>query len=382
MHLAELVRMRTQPCAGLLLALTQRCPLSCAHCSTSSSPRAPQHSGAPFRRLVGTFTAAEHPELVFMSGGEPLLRPRLVADLATAARAAGTRSCLLSGMFFARADGLAPVLRHAIAALDHFSASLDEFHEREVGRERVLAALATIADLVAAVSLHVTAASTDYLDDVLPVIRRRFGQRVPVLVSRVQPTGRARTLLPDRQPVLASGPCEFAGWPLVDFDGTVFACSRQSLARAHRPAHLVLGHAGRDSWPELRRRSLAQPALRAVRSVGPVEAARRAGASIRADVCATCVRLPPHTQPPAAGVELLAGQLLSRVPPRQWARRWGAGDHADLVELGWTGDQPDPVEPGPPADQADPAVPGPPGDQADPAVPGRPGAAAVPEVPT
>ncbi|HET8659773.1 MAG TPA: radical SAM protein [Micromonosporaceae bacterium] len=352
MHLAELVRMRTQPCAGLLLALTLRCPLSCAHCSTSSSPRAPQHSGAPFRRLVGTFTEAEHPQVILMSGGEPLLRPRLVADLATTARAAGTRSCLLSGMFFARGSGLAPALRHAIATLDHFSASLDEFHEREVGRERVLTALATIADLVAAVSLHVTAVSTDYLDDVLPAVRRRFGHRVPVLVSRVQPTGRARTLLPepvaaapadrepvtapaDPEPVPAGGPCEFAGWPLVDFDGTVFACSRQSLARAHRPAHLVLGHAGQDGWPELRRRSLARPALRAVRTIGPVEAARRAGAPTCADACATCVRLPPHTQAPPAGVELLAGQLLHRVPPRQWARRWGAGDHAGLVELGW-----------------------------------------------
>lgn len=356
MHLAELVRMRTQPCAGLLLALTQRCPLSCAHCSTDSSPRAPQHSGAPFRRLVGTFTPAEHPQVIFMSGGEPLLRPRLVADLATTARAAGTRSCLLSGMFFARAAaGLTPVLRQAVTTLDHFSASLDEFHEREVGREHVLTALAVIADLVAAVSLHVTAVSTGYLDDVLPVIRRRFGHRVPVLVSRVQPTGRARTLLPGREAVpalpgreavpalpapeavSAGGPCEFAGWPLVDFDGTVFACSRQSLARAHRPAHLVLGHAGRDSWPELRRRSLTRPALRAVRAIGPVEAARRAGASTCADACTTCVRLPPHIQPPPAGVELLAGQLLNRVPPHQWARRWGAGDHAGLVELGWPG---------------------------------------------
>ncbi|GHJ42813.1 hypothetical protein Cs7R123_01550 [Catellatospora sp. TT07R-123] len=334
MHLAEVIRLRTVPQAGLLLALTQRCPLSCAHCSTESSPTAPQHSAAPLRRLVSTFTPADRPELVLMSGGEPLLRPALVAELAASARAAGTRSALLSGMFFAR-RAMPPAIRRAICALDHFSASIDVFHEREVDRADVFAALRQILDLVPAVSLHVTSAEPAYLDEVLAQVRRTFGERVPVLVARVQATGRARSFTAERADVDDPGPCEFANWPLVDYDGTVFACSRQSLARRHRPGHLVLGHASRDSWAELSARAQAQPVLRSVRVLGAVETARRAGAPSCGGACLTCVGL-PAAAPLPDGVELVARQLLGGLRPAQLARRWGAGEHAELVELGWS----------------------------------------------
>ncbi|MBV1850643.1 radical SAM protein [Catellatospora tritici] len=333
MHLAEVIRLRTVPQAGLLLALTQRCPLSCAHCSTDSSPTAPQHSAAPLRRLVSTFTAAAHPELIFMSGGEPLLRPDLVAELATAARTVGTRSMLLSGMFFARRSMPAAV-RRAVSTLDHFSASIDVFHEREVARSDALRALAAVADLVPSVSLHVTSSDEAYLTDVLTQVRRMFGDRVPVLVARVRPTGRARSFVADPADVVDPGPCEFANWPLVDFDGTVYACSRQNLVRRHRPGHLVLGHAARDSWSALSAAIQARPTLRSVRSLGAIETARRAGAASCDGVCQTCVGLPGDVAVPEP-VEQVSRQLLGSLRPRQLARRWGAGEHSDLVELGW-----------------------------------------------
>lgn len=39
MRLAEIIELRPVPAAGLLATLTRRCPLNCAHCSTSSGPR-------------------------------------------------------------------------------------------------------------------------------------------------------------------------------------------------------------------------------------------------------------------------------------------------------------------------------------------------------
>ncbi|MDI1465216.1 radical SAM protein [Catellatospora sp. KI3] len=333
MHLADVIRLRTVPQAGLLMALTQRCPLSCAHCSTDSSPTAPQHSADPLRRLVSTFTAAAHPELIFMSGGEPLLRPDLVAELATAARAAGTRSALLSGMFFARRS-MPAAIRRAVSTLDHFSASLDVFHEREVARSDALRALAAVLDLVPAVSLHVTSSDEEYLAEVLAQVRRRFGDRVPVLVARVRPTGRATSFVADPTEVVDPGPCEFANWPLVDYDGTVYACSRQSLVRRHRPGHLVLGHAARDSWAALSAAAQAQPVLRSVRALGALETARRSGAPACDGVCQTCVALPADAAVPERVADL-SRQLVGGLRPQQLARRWGAGEHSGLVELGW-----------------------------------------------
>lgn len=338
MHLAELVRLRTRPGAVVLLSLTARCPLRCAHCSTSSTMSSQQHEEAPFRALVDSFTTDEHPRALLMSGGEPLLRPALVADLARAARRVGTRSCLLSGMFFARSGRISGPVRRAVTSLDHFSASVDAHHEREVGRREVFTALRWVIDRVPAVSLHVTGSGPDdpYVDDLMSDVRRVFGDRVPALVTTVQATGRAAAFTAPAREVGTGTPCPVATWPLVDDDGTVFACSRQSLARRHRPEHLVLGHAARDSWATLRARATADPVLRAVRAVGPVETARLAGVRPAGTACATCVTLPAYDGLPA-GVELLLGQALGRQRPRDLARRLGAGRYADLVELGWSG---------------------------------------------
>ncbi|MFR9722883.1 radical SAM protein [Streptomyces sp. MS19] len=338
MHLAEIVRLRARPGAGALLALTERCPLSCAHCSTRSGPDGPQHGAEPFLRFVSTFTPDDRPELLFLSGGEPLLRPALVAELAARGRAAGVRSAALTGMFFARGGRVPARLRRAVGGLDHLSASLDVFHEREVPRADVLAALGVLLDLVPSVSVHVTSDDDAYVGTVLGELRRAFGERVPALVARLRATGRARAFVRERAgpPERAVEPCGFALWPLVDVDGTVLACSRQSLVRRHRPPHLVLGHASRDGWPEVRRRSMEDGVLRAVRAFGPQETARRTGAPVCGGYCETCVTLRrgPEVAP---GMALAVERMVAAQRPADLARRWGAGRWAEAVEAGWGG---------------------------------------------
>ncbi|CAM5496673.1 hypothetical protein SBADM41S_01393 [Streptomyces badius] len=103
MELAELVARRPFPAAGLLLGLTRRCPLSCAHCSTGSGLSTRQEpDAAQLERFVGSFTTENRPDVVMLTGGEPLLLPALAERLSTLARESGSRTALLSGMFFAR----------------------------------------------------------------------------------------------------------------------------------------------------------------------------------------------------------------------------------------------------------------------------------------
>jgi len=358
MHLVEILRIRMVPGAALFMALTRRCPLSCGHCSTESSLASEQYAEEPFRRVVDTFTAQTHPQLLYMSGGEALLRAGLVRDLAVAARAVGTRSAVVSGMYFAR-DGqsMSPAVRRAIGSVDHFTASLDEWHEREVSRREVFRALHEVRDMVPAVSMQLVGLDHDdpYLLGLIADVRREFDDEVPMLVDLVGAAGRAREWLTEPEPansrptagddVLA--PCFMCSWPLVHWDGTVFACCSQTPVARALPDHLVLGHAARDPWPVLYERQRQRRMLHGIRVFGPMELRRRFGdGDTRDGYCGTCVRLGEDAgltarveeffdSPAGRALSLATQQLTETADVSKFPAIYGSPRHANLVRLGW-----------------------------------------------
>ncbi|MGW3165841.1 radical SAM protein [Streptomyces sp. NPDC001142] len=356
MELAELIGLRPVPAGGVLVTLTRRCPLRCAHCSTGSAPEVREEPGAEaLERFVSSFTAADRPEVMMLTGGEPLLRPRLVAALARTARTVGTRTALLSGMFFARPGGLPEPVRRAVRTLDHFSASLDLHHEREVPRDAVFQAMREIRELGVAISFHLTGAGEDdpYLADVTADIERTFGGTVPSLVNEVRPFGRAaswarpaRTAPAARDEPGGGGalPCAMAAWPVVAFDGTVLACCNQdTVDRRPAPSHLRLGHVAEDDWASVRARTLGSPLLRLVRTVGPAHLRQRwASGAPAGSYCGDCRALGRRPEVVAAAEALAsgaAGALLDLTAARQQhaqgpvalVRRHGCAAYADLV---------------------------------------------------
>ncbi|MFF4096824.1 radical SAM/SPASM domain-containing protein [Streptomyces sp. NPDC001834] len=371
MELAELIGLRPVPAGGLLVTLTRRCPLRCAHCSTGSAPEVREEPVAQaLERFVSSFTAADRPEVMMLTGGEPLLRPRLVAALARSARAVGTRTALLSGMFFARSGGLPDPVRRAVRTLDHFSASLDLPHEREVPRAAVFRAVREIRELGVAVSFHLTGTGEDdpYLADVTADIDRTFDGTVPSLVNEVRPFGRAASWArparalrttptalnaPSTTPTARSEPdgggalpCAMAAWPVVAFDGTVLACCNQdTVDRRPAPPHLRLGHVAEDDWASVRARTLRSPLLRLVRTVGPAHLRQRwAPGAPAGSYCGDCRALGDRSEVVAAADALAsgaAGALLDLTSARQQhaqgpvalVRRHGCAAYAGLVAV-------------------------------------------------
>ncbi|WP_329499220.1 radical SAM protein [Kitasatospora herbaricolor] len=351
MDLAELVGLRPTPCAGLLVTLTQRCPLSCAHCSTASTMAGDEPTARQLLDFVDSFTVEDRPELMLLTGGEPLLRPALVVELAALARRSGTRTALLSGMFFARQARLPDRIRAAVTALDHFSASIDAFHEREVPRTDVFRALRAVLAEGVPVSLHVTGTgpADPYLADLTADVRRTFGGHVPMLVNEVRAVGRAagwagagRAPAPDGRPL----PCAMAAWPVIAQDGAVLACCNQdTVDRRPVPPHLLLGHIARDGWADVRRRSLAGPALRMLRAVGPGHLYARYGdLADCTGYCSGCRALGEHPGVLAAAerdgagpvgelLDLQAAHSQREAGPAALVRRFGSPRYADLVTL-------------------------------------------------
>jgi hypothetical protein len=357
MHLSEILKIRMVPGAAVFLALTRRCPLSCAHCSTESSLASEQYSDEPFRRLVDSFTAERHPRLLYMSGGEALLRAGLVYDLAVAARAAGTEAAVVSGMYFAR-DGqsMSPAVRRAIGSVDHFTASLDEWHEREVSRREVFRALHEVREMVPQVSMQLCGLDHDdpYLLGLIADVRREFDDGVPMMVDLVGRAGRAREWLteperPDAAPPAhhdVPAPCFMNSWPLVHFDGTVFACCAQTTVARARPEHLVLGHASTDPWPVLYERQVRRRMLHGIRVFGPIELRRRLGDGTTGDTyCGTCVRLGEdpglHAEveryfgsPAGQALTLATRRMTEDADVSRFPAIYGSPRHAELVNLG------------------------------------------------
>lgn len=351
MELAEFIGLRPVPGAGLLVPLTRRCPLSCAHCSTSSTATGEEPVAEQLLRFVGSFTAEDRPDVMLLTGGEPLLLPGLSRELAVRARAAGTRVVLLSGMFFARDGRIPPPVLRAIGAVDHFSASLDAQHEREVPRRGVFRVLRQVLDAGIPVSFHLTGEGPDdpYLAEVTAEIRREFADRVPMLVNEVRAVGRAAAWAaagvhrPGPERAL---PCAMAAWPTVAFDGAVLACcNQQAVDRRPAPPHLLLGHIAEDDWATVRRRSLSSPVLRMVRTVGPTHL--RGRYDFEADesgYCAGCRELSARPGVIAGAIRDasgVVGELLDReaariqtdAGPVALLRRYGCAAYADLVTL-------------------------------------------------
>jgi organic radical activating enzyme len=342
-HLSELFAVRADPAAGVFLSLTRRCPLHCAHCSTRSTPHAEQHPAEPFLRLVASFRADARPDVVSLTGGEPLLRPRLVRQLAELAAASGARTAILSGMFFAASGRTPPAIRRALEPLDHVSASIDRFHEREVPRTAVLAALRGLLDDGKQVSVHLTGEHVEdpYLERVIAEIRDRLDDRCPIHVALVAPVGRAADWL-DAGDAPGSGaePCRLASWPVVAFDGTVVACCNQAAIDGPTPRHLRLGDAAVDDWAVIVQRALESSMLRAIRTFGPRWIADRDGAGACSGYCETCLEL--GREPALAG---RVGRRMERpqtalIERRAVETRPSAGDwamdarFAHLLELG------------------------------------------------
>jgi Radical SAM superfamily len=366
MHLAELLACRPVPASAVFAALTRRCPLRCRHCSTMSGPAlsgpaAGQPPAALLRRFVSTFTAADHPEFLLLTGGEPLLRPGLVRTLAETARTAGTRTYVLTGAFFAERGHVPAPIRTALESVDHVAVSVDVFHEAQVPRDRVFRLVHQLLAIGRDASLQACGTGPDdpYLAALTSDVRREFGDRVPMLVTTVRPAGRARTWLrapgpaapePPAPPEPTAAPCELLSWPVVAFDGTVAACCNQDVLDARPvPAHLRLGHISSVTWPEVRRACESSAALRALRTRGPLQLAHRfadPGEVSGRGYCATCRSLPARAlrgaeaeaaRPAAQLIEQQAIALQQAAGPAGFARRHGDPSRAGLVLLGYPG---------------------------------------------
>lgn len=316
MHLIEYLRARNKACTGLYFSITRRCPLSCAHCCSASSMGSEEFPGDPFLRLVATMTSQDRPDFLLITGGEPLLRPALVRDIADRAHEVGSKVVLVSGLFFATAPEISKPIQAALDVVDHFTISMDRFHQREVPRSAVFRVAEALLRQGKDVSFQIAAwnSSDPYLLATTEAITTAFGERIPALIVPLGPMGKARDLFDKDhdEEAAADQPCNTASWPVVTYDGGIVGCCNQDVVDRPPPAHLSVGHAATDSWGTVRERILRDSALRAIRTFGPVAVARKLDpGSACTGYCATCTGLSAKPE-----LNKTAGEMMSTATAR------------------------------------------------------------------
>jgi hypothetical protein len=335
--LAQADRIRAQPHRAVLLYLTDRCPVGCAHCSVSALPRGPgpDSSGGPalVERLVDELCAMTHIRLVGISGGEPFMERRVLSAVTAKLETAGKQMVLYTSGNWGRDDGTAPGWTRAVLArASCVVLSTDSYHAAHIPEARYLAALRAAASAGSWVAVQVlgTPAQTAEAERLLTAaFGTSWPQRAEIRSTALLPHGRAdpsspaSRLRPDppagqgTRPGRPSAPCRLALAPVVRYDGRITACCNEDVVTGHGPAAL---QASAREPGELRASLLSMrrdPFLRAITGAGPgaltlLPRYRAVGEQGHRDICSLCWTLLEHGADRDPAVQAIG--LLSRRP--------------------------------------------------------------------
>jgi hypothetical protein len=311
-------RIRSQPGRAVLLYLTDRCPVGCAHCSVSALPRGPRPDLALVGRLTAGLCALERIRLVGISGGEPFTERRALEMATAMLAAAGKQLVLYTSGNWGRDDGTVPGwTREILTRASCVVLSTDAYHAARIPAPRYLAALraAAAARTWIAVQVLGTPAQLAEAERLLAAaLGASWRDQAEIRATELLPRGRAGRL--GRGTGYTAGPCLLARTPVVRYDGRITGCCNEDVVTGGGPAAL---HARADGAGELRAAldALAgDPFLAAVAAAGPgaliqLPRYRELAGQAHPDICSACWALlgrGADRDPAVRALGLLAGR--------------------------------------------------------------------------
>ena len=251
------------------LSYTRTCPLACRHCITESSPQAKgrmvPEQASRYLRAIAQFTRS-----TCFTGGEPLLYHREIVELIGQAKALGLKVSLVTGAGWVKDEATTwrKVRELAEAGLDAMMISWDAYHEEFLPRERavMLARLAVKAGLPVHVRTILPAnGQVDGYETAFAGLPIKFE------IGRTLRLGRASSLPPETfqcTETPPTGACGLVLQPVIETDGTVYACCGPSLS-SHPTSPLVLGNAEAEPLEAILERAAQDPVLEVISTLGP-----------------------------------------------------------------------------------------------------------------
>lgn len=267
----EIERIRQTRGASLLLFITDRCPVACAHCSVDSRPDSPMISDFELLgELLQGICQLESVEVVGISGGEPFTERRGLT-LACEALKRNNKSIVIytSGVWATKENKEPRWIVDILKSCSTVYLSTDSFHQNRVPVEHFQRAA---LDIVKAGAWLVV--QTLEVEKTTTLLERVFGSDLSECAEVVGITplrnGRGHDLfeLNALQPASAMGTCSLAITPVIRYDGNITSCCNEDIIMGKGPARFrSVARSGSDL-----RRTLTQfkhdPVMKSVAQVG------------------------------------------------------------------------------------------------------------------
>jgi hypothetical protein len=243
--------------------------MSCAHCSVESGPRV---KGEPTEaELVATVNAIADAGIagIQFTGGEPMIREKLLFDLLKLASGRGIACTLSSNGFWGKKQATAWRKVRALkrAGLDRITISYDRYHAEFQGAEPALNIARACEWYDLPLNINITRVSNDpELAALVAPFEKR--QHLKMRFYDVQVIGRARQLPIAEMRSEVSGFCNACTTPAITDDGRVSACNGPAyFLTAESP--LSIGSLRETPLHELLERHTDDPILETIRRAGP-----------------------------------------------------------------------------------------------------------------
>lgn len=236
--------LRAEPGRSVLLFLTDRCPVGCAHCSVSSTREAPTITDFHlFRDILDGLCRKPGIELVGISGGEPFVeRSGLMLAVETLRQADKLIVVYTSGVW-ARGGQAPSWVRSIIADVQLVFLSFDAFHSQSINDSAFVCAAATVINAGTTLVVQVLN-EPGTLDRAVGLLQAEFGtspgQGYELNLIPPLPYGRGADVFRARMgiPVGQLGHCKAVAAGVVRYDGRVSACCNEQVIMGAGPAQL------------------------------------------------------------------------------------------------------------------------------------------------
>lgn len=270
----ELEAIRRERGRSMLLFITDRCPVGCAHCSVDSQADSPTITDfALFGRIVDWIANDAKLEVVMISGGEPFVERRGLT-LATRRFAIANKRMVVftSGMWAAR-ERIPGWIRDVLDRCDCVTLSTDAYHAEAIDDDCLIRAAREIAAAEAWIVLQVLDHGPAR-ERAAKLLNEAFGgrwdQRAEINLVPPLLHGRGAQLFTRlvRVEGQSFGPCSSARSPVMRYDGAISACSNESVIMGQGPTRLRRKAKSTKTIDDAVRSFHGDPLLRAIGDSG------------------------------------------------------------------------------------------------------------------